>query len=179
MRESSLSRADEANWPSRSLGLRPSAHRRRGIRRRIARRMESMGIREFRQYRDRVRNDPSQREALRSLLTVTISRFFRTRRCSGHCPGRFSPDWPQEGGPSSGPRDAPPGKNRTRSASLGRNRRGRSRASGGSPPTSPRIPWSGPHPGVIRKAVSGRSPKRSGADISSRRANCSGSAHGT
>ena len=59
------------------LGLCPSAHRRRNIRRRIVRRMESSGIHEFRSYRDLLRRNPAEREALRTLLVVTISRFFR------------------------------------------------------------------------------------------------------
>lgn len=63
-----------------SLGLCPPAHRRRNIRRRIVRRMESAGIHDFPRYRDLVRRDPAEREALRSLLVVTISRFFRNAR---------------------------------------------------------------------------------------------------
>ncbi len=59
------------------LGLCPAACRRRNIRRRIVRRMESAGIHEFPRYADLVRGDPAEREALRSLLVVTISRFFR------------------------------------------------------------------------------------------------------
>lgn len=62
------------------LGLCPSAHRRRNIRRRIARRMESGGIHEFPRYLELVRRDPMEREALRSLLGVTISRFFRNAK---------------------------------------------------------------------------------------------------
>ena len=62
------------------LGLCPSAHRRRNIRRRIVRRMESAGIHEFPCYLELVRRDPMEREALRSLLVVTISRFFRNWR---------------------------------------------------------------------------------------------------
>jgi len=61
------------------FGLCPSAYRRRNIRRRIVRRMESAGIHEFPRYRDLVRHDPTEREALRSLLVVTISRFFRNK----------------------------------------------------------------------------------------------------
>jgi len=62
------------------FGLCPSAHRRRNIRRRIVRRMESAGIHEFPRYRDLVQRDSSEREALRSILVVTISRFFRNAR---------------------------------------------------------------------------------------------------
>ncbi len=62
------------------LGLCPSAYRRRNIRRRIVRRMESVGIHEFHRYQDLVRGDSSEWEALRSILVVTISRFFRNAR---------------------------------------------------------------------------------------------------
>ncbi len=62
------------------LGLYPAAHRRRNIRRRIARRMESAGIHDFTRYAELVRRDPAEREALRSLLVVTISRFFRNAK---------------------------------------------------------------------------------------------------
>lgn len=62
------------------LGLSPSAHRRRNIRRRIVRRMESAGIHELSRYGELVQRDPLEREALRSLLGVTISRFFRNAK---------------------------------------------------------------------------------------------------
>ena len=39
--------------------------------------MESAGIHDFPHYRDLVRRDSTEREMLRSLLIVTISRFFR------------------------------------------------------------------------------------------------------
>ncbi|MGE5247828.1 MAG: CheR family methyltransferase [Verrucomicrobiota bacterium] len=59
------------------LGLCPSAYRRRNVRRRIVRRMDAAGIHEFPRYLELVRRDAGEREALRSLLVVTISRFFR------------------------------------------------------------------------------------------------------
>lgn len=62
------------------LGLDPKAHRRRGLRRRVVRRMESTGTREFSAYLDRIRRDPGERVVLQGLLTVTISRFFRNAR---------------------------------------------------------------------------------------------------
>jgi len=62
------------------FGLSPSALRRRNIRRRVMKRMESQGVHDFRAYLSLLRLDPSEREALRPLLTVTISRFFRNRR---------------------------------------------------------------------------------------------------
>ena len=63
-----------------TLGLDPKAHRRRGLRRRVVRRMESVGIREFSAYLDRIRRDPGEQVVLRGLLTVTISLFFRNAR---------------------------------------------------------------------------------------------------
>ena len=62
------------------FGLSPSALLRRNIRRRVMKRMESQGIHDFRAYLSLLRRDLSEREALRPLLTVTISRFFRNRR---------------------------------------------------------------------------------------------------
>ena len=62
------------------LGLDPKAHRRRGLRRRVVRRMESLGIREYSAYLDRIRRDAGEEVVLRGLLTVTISRFFRNAR---------------------------------------------------------------------------------------------------
>jgi chemotaxis protein methyltransferase CheR len=59
------------------IGLSPSAYRRRNIKRRIVRRMETAGIHEFHRYLDLVRHDPEELEVLRSILVVTISRFFR------------------------------------------------------------------------------------------------------
>ena len=62
------------------IGLSPSAYRRRNIKKRIVRRMESAGIHEFHRYLDLVRRDPEELEALRSILVVTISRFFRNAK---------------------------------------------------------------------------------------------------
>ncbi|MGB3400968.1 MAG: CheR family methyltransferase, partial [Candidatus Deferrimicrobiaceae bacterium] len=53
---------------------------RRNIRRRVMRRMESVGIHDFRAYLSLLRRNPGELDALRPLLTVTISRFFRNRR---------------------------------------------------------------------------------------------------
>ena len=61
------------------IGLSPTAYRRRNVKRRIVRRMESAGIHDFPHYRDLVRRDPAEQEILRSLLVVTVSRFFRNR----------------------------------------------------------------------------------------------------
>jgi chemotaxis protein methyltransferase CheR len=62
------------------FGLFPPALRRRNIRRRVMKRMESQGFHDFRAYLSLLRRDPAEREALRPLLAVTISRFFRNRR---------------------------------------------------------------------------------------------------
>jgi len=59
------------------LGLDPKMHRRRSLRRRVIRRMESLGIREFPAYLDRIRRAPGERDVFRGLLSVTVSRFFR------------------------------------------------------------------------------------------------------
>ena len=61
------------------LGLHPAAFRRRGVRRRVTRRMESLGIHDYLAYLRFLRGAPSERDALRSVLTVTISRFYRNR----------------------------------------------------------------------------------------------------
>ncbi len=61
------------------LGLAPPALVRRNIRRRVMRRMESVGIHDFPTYLRFLRANPSERESLRPLFTVTISRFFRNR----------------------------------------------------------------------------------------------------
>lgn len=63
-----------------ALGLHPAAFRRRNVRRRVTRRMESVGIHEFSAYLLHLRKTPAEREALRSVLAVTISRFYRNRR---------------------------------------------------------------------------------------------------
>ena len=62
------------------IGLSPSAYRRRNIKRRIVRRMESAGIHEFHRYLDLVQRNPEELEVLRSILVVTISRFFRNAK---------------------------------------------------------------------------------------------------
>lgn len=63
-----------------SLGLSPTALRRRNIRRRVMQRMASLGVHDFQVYLALLRITPGEREALRPLLTVTISRFFRNRK---------------------------------------------------------------------------------------------------
>ena len=62
------------------LGLAPAALIRRNIRRRVMRRMESVGVHDYSSYLHFLRRNPSEWDVLRSLFTVTISRFFRNRR---------------------------------------------------------------------------------------------------
>lgn len=62
------------------LGLSPAALIRRNIRRRVVRRMESVGVHDFPSYLRFLHRNPSERDNLRRLFTVTISRFFRNRR---------------------------------------------------------------------------------------------------
>lgn len=62
-----------------SLGLSPPALKRRNIRRRITRRMESLGVHDLRAYLSLLRAVRSEQEAVGALLTVTVSRFFRNR----------------------------------------------------------------------------------------------------
>ncbi|HSM00571.1 MAG TPA: CheR family methyltransferase [Candidatus Limnocylindria bacterium] len=62
------------------LGLAPAALVRRNIRRRVMRRMESVGVHDFSSYLLFLRRNPSEWDVLRPLFTVTISRFFRNRR---------------------------------------------------------------------------------------------------
>jgi chemotaxis methyl-accepting protein methylase len=61
------------------LGLAPRPHRRRGVRRRLIRRMEALGLRDWADYAERVVSDPAERGGLPALLGVTISRFWRNR----------------------------------------------------------------------------------------------------
>lgn len=62
------------------LGLAPAALIRRNIRRRVMRRMESVGVHDYSSYLHFLRRNPSEWDVLRPLFTVTISRFFRNRR---------------------------------------------------------------------------------------------------
>ena len=62
------------------LGLAPAALVRRNIRRRVVRRMESLGLHDFSSYLRHIRRNPPEMDVLRPLFTVTISRFFRNFR---------------------------------------------------------------------------------------------------
>ena len=59
------------------IGYRWKPLRRRNIRRKIQRRMDSLRLRDADAYRSLVLADPEERDILESLLKVTISRFFR------------------------------------------------------------------------------------------------------
>ena len=74
------------------LGLAPRPHLRRGVRRRLARRMEELGLRDWESYAARVTADEGERGELRALLGVTISRFFRNRGFWEHLAANVLPD---------------------------------------------------------------------------------------
>jgi chemotaxis methyl-accepting protein methylase len=60
-----------------SLGLAPRPHLRRGLRRKLARRLEGLRLRGWEEYAALVEADPAVRAELAGLLGVTISRFWR------------------------------------------------------------------------------------------------------
>jgi len=59
------------------LGLQWRAFQRRGIKRKIERRIAQIGLSNFEEYSLSVERDSDERRLLSKLLTVTISRFFR------------------------------------------------------------------------------------------------------
>lgn len=61
------------------LGLQPRPFQRRGIKRKIERRILESGARDFEDYLLRIRKDRQEQENLSRILSVTISRFFRDR----------------------------------------------------------------------------------------------------
>lgn len=61
------------------LGLHWRPFQRRGIKRKVERRIIDLGLSNFEQYLLRVKSDPGERPHLSQILTVTISRFFRDR----------------------------------------------------------------------------------------------------
>ena len=81
------------------LGLSPVACRRRNIRRRLTRRMEELGFHEFARYLHHVRRAPEENLVLRSLLLVTISRFFRNKRVFDSLAARVLPELSKGGTP--------------------------------------------------------------------------------
>ena len=82
------------------LGLSSTAFRRRNIRRRVERRMGSLGIHDFPPYLALLRGNSEEREALRSLLTVTISRFFRNRKAFETIAGQILSPLASRGNPA-------------------------------------------------------------------------------
>lgn len=61
------------------LGLRARPFQRRGIKRKIERRIIEVGAHGFEDYLLRIQKDSQEEESLSRILTVTISRFFRDR----------------------------------------------------------------------------------------------------
>ena len=61
------------------LGLAWRPFKRRGIRRRVERRLRELGFFSLWDYESRIKDDPEEQKHLSRILTVTISRFFRDR----------------------------------------------------------------------------------------------------
>ncbi len=64
---------------SHIIGLQWRPFRRRGIRRKIKRRITEIGLFSFEQYLSRFKESEQEQNYLSKILTVTISRFFRNR----------------------------------------------------------------------------------------------------
>ena len=74
------------------LGLQARPLRRRGVRRRVERRLGEIGLSSLAAYLTRVKEEPAERTQLTALLTVTISRFFRDREVFDTLEGSVIPD---------------------------------------------------------------------------------------
>ncbi|MGQ9646062.1 MAG: CheR family methyltransferase [Thermodesulfobacteriota bacterium] len=61
------------------LGLQWRPFKRRGIRRKIERRIIEMGLLSFQEYLEKVKKESAEQGVLSKILTVTISRFFRDK----------------------------------------------------------------------------------------------------
>ena len=61
------------------FGLQWRPFQRRGVKRKIERRIVEVGLSHFDEYLLRVQKDPEEQGQLSRTLTVTISRFFRDR----------------------------------------------------------------------------------------------------
>jgi len=61
------------------LGLYWRPFQRRGVRRKVERRIVELGLLTFEEYLLRIENDPEEKNHLSKILTVTISRFFRDK----------------------------------------------------------------------------------------------------
>jgi chemotaxis protein methyltransferase CheR len=65
------------------FGLQHRPFQRRGVKRKIERRIIEIGLSNFDEYLLRVQKDPEEKSHLSKILTVTISRFFRDREVFG------------------------------------------------------------------------------------------------
>ena len=61
------------------LNLQRRPFKKRGIKRRIERRISQIGLSSFEEYLLRIKEDPPEKSHLLKILTVTISRFFRDK----------------------------------------------------------------------------------------------------
>ncbi len=61
------------------LGLQWRPFQRRGIKRKVERRLTQLGLFDFETYLKRIKDDPTEHAYLSNILTVTISRFFRDK----------------------------------------------------------------------------------------------------
>jgi chemotaxis protein methyltransferase CheR len=61
------------------FGLQWRLFRRKGIKRKLERRIGEIGVSNFQNYLERVRTGPEEQKNLSRILTVTISRFFRDK----------------------------------------------------------------------------------------------------
>lgn len=61
------------------LGLQWRPFERRGVRRRVERRISQIGLSGFEEYLLRIKENPSEKSHLSKILTITISRFFRDK----------------------------------------------------------------------------------------------------
>jgi len=61
------------------LGLQWRPFQRRGVRRKVERRMTEIGVSNFEEYLLKIRKDPGEQRNLSQILAVTISRFFRDK----------------------------------------------------------------------------------------------------
>lgn len=59
------------------LGLQWRPFQRRGVKRKVERRIAQIGLSQFEEYLSRIKKDPPEQFHLSKILTVTISRFFR------------------------------------------------------------------------------------------------------
>ena len=61
------------------FGLQSRPFQRRGVKRKVERRLAQLGFSDFETYLTRIKNDPAELVYLSTVLTVTISRFFRDK----------------------------------------------------------------------------------------------------